>query len=68
MKPPGLIRRAFNFFLSLDFQDQILEDQYYEYQTQQDLRDSYRGLYVVTGFFAIVGLVNLWIWSNILFI
>jgi hypothetical protein len=32
------------------------------------LRDSYRGLFVVTGFFLIVGIVNLWIWSNILFI
>jgi hypothetical protein len=65
---PGVIRRAFNYFLSLDFQDQALEDQYYEYQTQQDLRDSYRGLYVITAFFAIVSIVNLWIWSNILFI
>ena len=52
----------------MDFKDKALEEQYYEYQTQQDLRASYRGLFLVTGFFAIVGLVNLWIWCNILYI
>lgn len=65
---PGYFRRAYNYFLSLDFKDEDLEEKYIEYQTQQDIKDSFRGLCVVTGFSAIIGIVNLWVWYNILFI